>query len=1117
MNFFKQPVSRRSSWIGAEASSEFSGWFDSIAEDEETETPSGEFEALEVPSIHDLMQVYDCLSLIQRVWPNELRGVKVGPFELVSELGCGGMGSVWKGVQKEPIERSVAIKFIKQEAVNPQLIQRFADERQVLANLNHANIARIVDAGTTERGQLYFAMELVSGADLISYCDSMQLSIVDRIRLFLTVCDAIWHAHQKGIIHRDIKPSNILVQEVDGEPVAKVIDFGLAKWLNVDEQKSTDSKSEGAISQSRAGMVIGSLQYMSPEQTGLSPNLVDVRADVFALGGLLYELLTGQNWLDKTSSSRQETLEFIRNLEPIAPSQRVAKLSSNEQITLSKSRQTSLRILQKRLALDLDWIVLKALDKDPSERYQSVSELAADLDRYLQLRPVAARPKSVAYEFKKTIRRNPIPTLAAGSLLAVTLVGLILLSLAYWRVSAAETLATQRLEQSKKSSVILADVFADLNVNAIENADRPFQLQIAERLLQASEQVSTLDDPETVVDLQNRLAQALLSLGLPNEARELARLNYEHSLADMGLENELTRTAGRTYSMACSKSGFSKEALEVSEKIVEYCRNRFGPLGEETLEVQYERADQLWYGFRNDEARALYEEVALGMESTFGPDDFRTLDAMFGLANTYLSQRDGPESIPLLTKYCQRCQRKFRPGHPKTIQGLSRLAWAYSQSDSPKKAIDPATQAWELAAKELGTSHPLTLETQTFLGIAQFVNGDSSSGIKSIRLAADGFSKTLGGSHHRTIVAQKILARFLGASGKQATSRNVLNQMSNDLVEMHSSETVVARGMIALANSYDQLGEYRHARDILMTCLTDTPDMAPRQKWMVTNQVGEHYFSERRFEEAIVWFQRAHDGAKQDLGPDDFFTTITTADLAKALASNGQTELAVDIISQHRDQILAKRRVNPVQQKIATAQLGIVLRYHGQVDRGVEIMEPIVNTKPRLKEWNYLVTELRRGYFEQGEEQKIRDSVESQLRMIPAMNHKPGMIHKARLILRLSEEMIDLEQDELAFDLLESCRDLFAHSDSKSWGYWQASLLIDYCQMADSKTSHLDALKTARDSLVAQWDERSAIEKDRIRKAFGLVQERLQQVASTEASVWRTEMTEISRRLTGIR
>ena len=346
----------------------------------------------------------------------EVPGTKIGPYKLLQEIGRGGFGVVWMAEQEEPIRRRVALKIIKAGMDTKEVIARFEAERQALALMDHPNIAHVFDAGATEAGRPYFVMELVRGTAITTYCDENRLSLEARLRLFMLVCQAVQHAHQKGVIHRDLKPSNILVTLHDGVPVPKVIDFGIAKATITPLTEKTLF--------TRFNAFIGTPAYTSPEQMEMSGLDVDTRSDVYSLGVLLYELLAGRPPFD-TGTLMKAGLEamrrMIREIDPPRPSHRLQTLSEDERTTVAIRRRTEPAKLSVQIHGDLDWIVMQCLEKDRTRRYETASGLAADIARHLGSQPVSARPPSRTYVFAKFVRRNRL-LFATGMAVAAALI-----------------------------------------------------------------------------------------------------------------------------------------------------------------------------------------------------------------------------------------------------------------------------------------------------------------------------------------------------------------------------------------------------------------------------------------------------------------------------------------------------------------------------------------------------------------------------------------------------------------------------------------------------------------------------------------------------------------------
>jgi serine/threonine protein kinase/WD40 repeat protein len=402
----------------------------------------------------------------------ESPGAVIGPYKLLQQIGEGGFGVVYMAEQEQPVRRTVALKIIKPGMDSREVIARFEAERQALALMDHQNIARVLDAGTTDRGRPFFVMELVRGVPITEYCNNNRLTPRERLELFAPVCHAIQHAHQKGIIHRDIKPSNVLVCLYDGKPVPKVIDFGVAKAI---EQRLTEKTMF-----TRYGQVVGTLEYMSPEQAESSQLDIDTRSDVYSLGVLLYELLTGSTPITRDQlrqASFVEMLRLIRESEPERPSLRLSR-SHDTLPSISAQRRTEPAKLSAILRGELDWVVMKTLEKDRTRRYETALGLAQDIERYLCDEPVAACPPSVGYRTRKLIRRHRRSVIAGGTIAVLLMALLVNFVVSYFRVKdarrraeadavrakAAEGLATERLAESNRQRELLERAEKEIQV-----------------------------------------------------------------------------------------------------------------------------------------------------------------------------------------------------------------------------------------------------------------------------------------------------------------------------------------------------------------------------------------------------------------------------------------------------------------------------------------------------------------------------------------------------------------------------------------------------------------------------------------------------------------------------
>jgi tetratricopeptide (TPR) repeat protein/serine/threonine protein kinase len=544
--------------------------------------------------------------------PDEGPGAILGPYKLVQQIGEGGMGTVWMAQQTEPVRRLVALKVIKAGMDSRQVLARFEAERQALALMDHPHIARVLDAGTTPEGRPYFVMELVKGVPLTKYCDEHRLTPKQRLELFVPVCQAIQHAHQKGVIHRDVKPSNVLVAQYDGRPVPKVIDFGIAKATG--PQLTEHTLVTGF------GTVVGTLEYMSPEQAELNQLDIDTRSDIYSLGVLLYELLTGSTPLEKKrlkEAALVEVLRLIREEDPPRPSTRLS--TTDELPSVAANRGLEPKKLSGLVRGELDWIVMKALDKDRNRRYESADAFALDVQRYLADEPVLACPPSVSYRLRKFARRNKGGLAAAGLALAF------LASLAGMAAWAAK----DRADRAREAALQQAAQRAALETDIARDLDEARAFCREGRRREAS---ALVDHAQALVarggageDLGGRVAQARADVDM---VARLEAIRLEHYYASAEAEGHY-RDAFRDYGLDVTALDAGAAAARIRASAIkdqllaaldDWRVAEFGHRDPRLLAVLQRADDDPWRGrFRDAKDRKALEELARDPEALAQP------------------------------------------------------------------------------------------------------------------------------------------------------------------------------------------------------------------------------------------------------------------------------------------------------------------------------------------------------------------------------------------------------------------------------------------------------------------------------------------------------------------
>ena len=582
----------------------------------------------------------------------EKPGDQIGRYQLIEQIGEGGCGTVYLASQEKPVRRLVALKVIKLGMDTKSVIARFEAERQALAIMDHPNIAKVLDAGATESGRPYFVMELVGGVKITDYCDQNSLSTRERLELFTQVCQAIQHAHQKGIIHRDIKPSNILVALHDNVPVPKVIDFGIAKATH---GKLTDETFFTAFEQ-----FIGTPAYMSPEQAEAKTLDVDTRSDIYSLGVLLYELLTGQTPFDAkelVQAGLDEIRRTIREQEPACPSTRLSTMEGDALSTIAKHRKTAPPQLVHLLRGDLDWIVMKALEKDRTRRYETASGLAVDIRRHLSHEPVAARPPSAAYRFQKLVRRNRLVFAAASAILMALAVGVAIAvrasikeHQARLQAVANEQKAQAEAAKNRQVAQFLEDMLNGVGPSVAMGSDTTLLRKILDN---TANRIGTdlAQQPEVEAELRYTLGEVYWELGDLQNAELMHRRALDIRIKTLGAKNPQVAQSLRRLSHVLWRQGRLNAAEAMARAGVAMQRGLFGSQNLEVARSLEDLSAILNTENRSGAAEAALREAVTTKEALLGDNNLEVADSLDDLASWLFSRRyKRPEAETLARK-----------------------------------------------------------------------------------------------------------------------------------------------------------------------------------------------------------------------------------------------------------------------------------------------------------------------------------------------------------------------------------------------------------------------------------------------------------------------------------
>ncbi|MBO0697650.1 MAG: tetratricopeptide repeat protein [Zavarzinella sp.] len=698
-------------------------------------------------------------------------GTVLGPYTLLEQIGEGGFGVVFMAEQEHPIRRKVALKVIKPGMDTRQVVARFEAERQALALMDHPNIARVFDGGETPAGRPYFVMELVRGVPVTDFCDQNHMTVRQRLELFVSVCQAVQHAHQKGIIHRDLKPTNVLVTLHDGTPVPKVIDFGIAKATG---QKLTEKSLFTGFAQ-----MVGTPIYMSPEQAEMSGLDVDTRADIYALGVLLYELLTGTTPFDPErlrTAGFDEVRRIIREEEPARPSARVSTLG-RAAATVTTNRGSDPKHLGRLIRGELDWIVMKCLEKDRTRRYESASALARDIERYLADEPVDACPPSPAYRLRKFLRRNRVPAVAASLVVLTLLAGIAGTTLGLvearrqaglaWSAQANESEArvreTQRAESEAAERVRTAEAEAEarkqekeakeqlaLSSSVIDfllndllaqaasraQADRGFEpkpnLTVREALDRAAAAIGDRfkDRPRLEAMVRQTLGNSYRQLGEYDKAIAQIRQAADIRERALGADHVDTLSARHSLAVAYRAKRQLDDAIRLFDQVYRARTASLGPEHPDTLKTLNGLASAHLDAGNLDQAEALFRQVYDARLKTLGPENPYTITALHNLADAYQRNDKPAKAVEIFERIRAIDLRDRRPDHPEALSTLNNLALSYWRMNRYDKSVPLLEELLAATKKVQGDGHPHVLHVQANLGVNYCDAGYLREGIR---------------------------------------------------------------------------------------------------------------------------------------------------------------------------------------------------------------------------------------------------------------------------------------------------------------------------------------------------------------------------------------------------
>lgn len=834
-----------------------------------------------------------------------------GPYKLLYELGEGGCGVVFLAQQATPVRREVALKIIKLGMDTREVISRFGAEQQALARMDHPNVAKVLDAGATATGRPYFAMELVRGFKITEYCDLPRFSVAERLVLFTQVCHAVQHAHHKGIVHRDIKPSNLLVTLHDGVEMVKVIDFGIAKAIR---GRLTDQTFHTALDQ-----FLGTPAYVSPEQIDPGLGEVDFRSDIYSLGVVLYELLTGCTPFDAPVLSFKDLAELRTRVRSqlLAPSKRLRALTSEARDAAALRRQTTSEKLIELVAGDLDWIVMRCLETDRERRYSSAAELAADVQRFLSHEPILARPPSTIYSVRKFAERQRLLFAATASvILILTIATMVSAWLAVRALRAEQLVRTEVKTEQALSSFLRNDLLAQASPE--HEPDRNLKLRtVIDRAVETI-RGRFADQPLLQASISATLAETYESLGEYAAAESLFRRALALYRRQLGEADRNSLYVSRRIVVTLTDQGLYDEAEHLAREGLAAHQRFLGSQDKDTLDAMYGLALALFLKGERSAGTQLLVQTLQAYRHELGPEYPDTLKMMNELAVFYLTDNKPVVAQQLLAQALGLRKKVSGLVNPSTITVMSNLAAADVELGKYAEAEPLMTQAVQLRARVLGPDHPATLSTMNNLATFYSDRGRLEESEQLQARVLERGQRSLGADHPRVLIWMNNLGMTYLEEGKLDAAYEVLKRtldLRQQTLGPEHPETLISLSNLGLVQY--RRGQLADAEALLRRAWAASDrvfDADNVRRIVIGERLAAVTLDRRKFAEAASILRIVSD-ARRKKSPDDWRTFATLARLGDALVGLGRYAEAEPLLTNTYRELMQRAQTIPDGQK----------------------------------------------------------------------------------------------------------------------------------------------------------------------------------------------------------